>query len=139
MHLRGTPPTRPAAGNLLAPYLTSVTCDLLLSAYQRVRAAQAQRTTAAAMEQVRDMTSLALAAREASKAAKLLQSAPPPLQPQPPAASAEGSSSIGDDSAASGGKEPAFGEEEAPDRKVEEAVGAAVRSSSSSEGQPRSD
>ena len=133
MHLRGTPPTRPAAGNLLAPYLTSVTCDLLLSAYQRVRAAQAQRTTAAAMEQVRDMTSLALAAREASKAA------PPPLQPQPPAASAEGSSSIGDDSAASGGKEPAFGEEEAPDRKVEEAVGAAVRSSSSSEGQPRSD
>ena len=137
MHLRGTPPTRPAAGNLLAPYLTSVTCDLLLSAYQRVRAAQAQRTTAAAMEQVRDMHRLALAAREASKAA--LQSAPPPLQPQPPAASAEGSSSIGDDSAASGGKEPAFGEEEAPDRKVEEAVGAAVRSSSSSEGQPRSD
>jgi hypothetical protein len=77
------PPWRPPpslslpAGNLLAPYLTAVTSDLLFSSYQRLKARQVERSQARALATIRDLQRTALALKDARKAA---------LQPPPPGA-----------------------------------------------------
>ncbi len=51
------PPRRPPAGNLLAPYITACSADLLFSGYQRLKQRQVDAAQRQSMETIRALVS----------------------------------------------------------------------------------
>lgn len=66
-------PPPPLTGNLLAPYLTAVTSDLLFTGYQRLKQRQVDAANDLALAQLKDLAATARLQADALKAAKSVE------------------------------------------------------------------